>query len=67
MSPLTAALNGGDDYELLFTVSQADFPKVEKIADVTAIGYMTNIGSERVMVMKSDAIVDLTAPGFGKV
>ena len=66
VSPLTAALNGGEDYELIFTVSQEDFPKIEKIADVTAIGYMTNIGNERVMVMKSDAIVDLTAPGFGK-
>ena len=66
VSPLTAALNGGEDYELVFTVSQEDFPKVEKIADVTAIGYMTNIGNERVMVMKSDAMVDLTAPGFGK-
>ena len=66
LSPLTAALNGGEDYELLFTVSQEDVPKVEKIAAVTAIGYMTNIAKERVMVMKSDAIVDLTAPGFGK-
>ncbi|MHA8074538.1 thiamine-phosphate kinase [Aquirufa sp. HETE-40SA] len=65
LSPLTAALNGGEDYELLFTVSQEDFPKVEKIADVTAIGYMTNIRDERVMVMKSDSIVNLTAPGFG--
>lgn len=66
VSPLTAALNGGEDYELVFTVSQEDFPKVEKIADITAIGYMTNVSHERVMVMKSDAIVDLTAPGFGK-
>jgi thiamine-monophosphate kinase len=66
VSPLTAALNGGEDFELLFTVSQEDFPKIEKIADVTAIGYMTNISNERVLVMKSDAIVDLTAPGFGK-
>ena len=64
VSPLTAALNGGEDFELLFTVSQADFPKVEKIADVTAIGYMTNVSNERVMVMKSDQIVTLTAPGF---
>ena len=65
VSPLTAALNGGEDYELLFTVSQEDFPKVEKIADVTAIGYMTNVEKERVMVLKSESIVNLTAPGFG--
>jgi hypothetical protein len=39
---------------------------VEKIADVTAIGYMTDVKNERVLVMKSDQIVDLTAPGFGE-
>jgi thiamine-monophosphate kinase len=64
LSPLTAALNGGEDYELVFTVSQADFEKVEKIADVTAIGYMTNVPNEKVLVMKSDQIVSLTAPGL---
>ena len=62
----TVALNGGEDYELVFTVSQKDFEKVEKIADVTAIGYMTDVKNERVLVMKSDQIVDLTAPGFGE-
>jgi hypothetical protein len=45
-------------------VSQSDFEKVEKIADVTAIGYMTDLKNEKVMVMKSDQIVNLTAPGF---
>lgn len=66
LSPLTAALNGGEDYELIFTVSQKDFEKVEKMADVTAIGYMTDVPSEKVMIMKSDQIVALTAPGFGE-
>ncbi|RXK48188.1 thiamine-phosphate kinase [Aquirufa rosea] len=65
LSPLTAALNGGEDYELVFTVSQADFDKVNKIADVTAIGYMTDIPNECVLVMKSEQVVNLTAPGFG--
>lgn len=66
LSPLTSALNGGEDYELVFTVSQADFEKIEKIADLTAIGYMTNTPEERVLVMKSDQIVSLVAPGFGE-
>lgn len=65
ISPLTAALNGGEDYELVFTIAQADFDKVSKITDVTAIGYMTDIPSERVLVMKSEQVVALTAPGFG--
>jgi thiamine-monophosphate kinase len=65
LSPLTAALNGGEDYELVFTVSQADYEKIEKITDVTAIGYMTDKQDEKVIVMKSDQLVHLTAPGFG--
>lgn len=65
LSPLTAALNGGEDYELVFTVSQSDFDKVSKIADVTAIGYMTDIQNEQILVMKSEQTVNLTAPGFG--
>lgn len=65
LSPLTAALNGGEDYELVFTISQSDFDKVSKITDVTAIGYMTDIPGERVLVMKSEQVVALTAPGFG--
>ncbi|MFM6947541.1 MAG: thiamine-phosphate kinase [Aquirufa sp.] len=65
LSPLTAALNGGEDYELIFTVAQADFDKVSKIADVTAIGYMTDVKNEQILVMKSEQTVTLTAPGFG--
>ena len=47
--------------------AQSDFEKVEKLADVSAIGYMTDVKNERVLIMKSDQIVDLTAPGFGQV
>jgi thiamine-monophosphate kinase len=65
LSPLTAALNGGEDYELVFTVSQSDFDKVSKISDVTAIGYMTDVKNEQILVMKSEQTVNLTAPGFG--
>ncbi len=65
-SPLTAALNGGEDYELLFTVSQPDFEKVSKLADVSAIGFVTDKPEERILIMKSEQIVPLSAPGFGK-
>ncbi|MEY2793170.1 MAG: Thiamine-phosphate kinase [Bacteroidota bacterium] len=65
-SPLTAALNGGEDYELIFTVSQADYEKVSKIADVSAIGFITDRPDEQILIMKSEQIVPLSAPGFGK-
>lgn len=41
VSPITAALNGGEDYQLLFTVKQADFDKIKNMSDVLPIGYMT--------------------------
>lgn len=46
MNLVTAALNGGEDYELLFTVPLTDHDKVEKIEGVTIVGYITepNLG-----------------------
>jgi len=40
--PLTAALNGGEDYELLFTVNMADYDKIKGMEDVKIIGHITN-------------------------
>lgn len=40
ISPTTVALNGGEDYELLFTVKQSEYEKIEKNFKITAIGYM---------------------------
>lgn len=38
MQPITAAINGGEDYELLLTLSQQDFEKLKNHPDITAIG-----------------------------
>ena len=38
MQPIAAAMNGGEDYELLFTLSQEDYNKIAKHPDITAIG-----------------------------
>jgi thiamine-monophosphate kinase len=44
INPITAALNGGDDYELLFTLRPQDFEPLKNHARITAIGYLTNSG-----------------------
>jgi len=41
ISELTAALNGGEDYELLFTINQADYDKIKDRAEFTVIGHIT--------------------------
>jgi thiamine-monophosphate kinase len=40
--PTIGALNGGEDYELLFTVNQRDFEKLQELGDVRIIGYITD-------------------------
>jgi thiamine-monophosphate kinase len=41
MNPLVAALNGGEDYELLFTIPLADHDKIRNHPDITILGHMT--------------------------
>ncbi len=64
MDPNTAALNGGEDYELLFTISQEDFEKIEKHADIHSIGYMHAAEKGKVMVTRSQQTVELQAQGW---
>ncbi len=41
INPMTAALNGGDDFELLFSIAPAKFEALKNHARITAIGYLT--------------------------
>jgi len=60
----TAALNGGEDYELLFTISQEDFEKVKNHADIHFIGYVQSLEEGNVMITKSENIVPIEAQGW---
>ncbi len=69
IDPVTCALNGGEDYELLFTISQADAEKIKNHPDVHMIGYVHDKPGEHVLITKSGSTVPLTAQGwdhFGK-
>ncbi len=63
ISPITAAMNGGEDYQLLFTVKQADFEKIKSLPDVTPIGYMTEDKAVE-LVLKSGAKAGIKAQGW---
>lgn len=64
MDPNTCALNGGEDYELLFTIKQTDFEKVEKHEDIHVIGYMHAASKGRVMVTRNNNVIALQAQGW---
>jgi thiamine-monophosphate kinase len=64
IDPNTCALNGGEDYELLFTIRQEDFSKIEKHADIQVIGFTHATAKGRVLVTQSNSVVELKAQGW---
>lgn len=64
IDPVTAALNGGEDYELLLTISQSDYEKVASNPNFTVIGHMTDKNSGIQLVDKHGAVIPLVAQGW---
>lgn len=64
MLPVSNALNGGEDYELLFTVSQKDYEKIKDSTEVHIIGHITDEGSPAVMVTPQNSTIQLRAQGW---
>ena len=59
-----AALNGGDDYELMFTVRQADFEKIKNVENVSIIGYIKAPEAGYKLITGDNVQVDIQAQGF---
>jgi thiamine-monophosphate kinase len=64
ISPVTAALNGGEDYELLFTIRMEDYEKIRMVGDVSVIGHITPVEESCSLVTNDNVLVEITAQGF---
>lgn len=62
--PSIAALNGGEDYELLFTIEQSDYEKVKDMEDISIIGYMTDDEGQANIITNDMHQVPIEAQGF---
>lgn len=67
MNLVTAAMNGGEDYELLFTVPLVDREKIEKISDVKMIGYVTEEKLGAMMVTRDGGELPIRAQGWNSL
>jgi thiamine-monophosphate kinase len=64
LDPTMCALSGGEDYELLFTISTKDYDKVKNQLDFTVIGHITNKTAGANLVTKSGGSHPLKAQGW---
>lgn len=64
---ITCALNGGEDYELLFTVPIADHEKVASMKDIHIIGHIVNSNLGNAMITRDGAEMELRAQGWNSL
>jgi thiamine-monophosphate kinase len=64
LDPTLTALSGGEDYELLFTIKQSDYSKIENHPDFTVIGHITKAEEGVHMISKGGNKHELKAQGW---
>jgi thiamine-monophosphate kinase len=64
IDPTTCAMNGGEDYELLFTISQEDFEKLKDVDGISVIGHMTDKSEGVNLISRSGTVVPIEAQGW---
>ena len=64
IDPTACALSGGEDYELLFTISQSDYEKLVLNEQISVVGYMTEPEKGVNIITKGGSIHALTAQGW---
>ena len=67
MDSTTIALSGGEDYELLFTVSQEDFPKIKANPNFTIIGHMADASEGMNLITRGNQKIALKAQGWNSL
>jgi len=60
----TVALNGGEDYELLFTISQEDYPKIKANPNFTVIGHIKEESAGTNLITRAETQIPLKAQGW---
>ncbi len=64
LDPTICALNGGEDYELLFTIKQSDFEKLKNHEDISFIGYINEKEKGINLITRGNAVIPIQAQGW---
>lgn len=64
LDPSLCALSGGEDYELLFSIPQEDYPKIKANPNLSVIGHFTGPNTGCYLVGRDDSMAEITAQGW---
>lgn len=64
IDPNSCAMNGGEDYELLFTIKQSDFENIKNHPEIHTIGYMQTVDKGKVFVSSNNNVIGIQAQGW---
>ena len=64
LDPTVCALNGGEDYELIFTLKQEDYDKITLNEEIAVVGYMAELEEGTKLLTKGGNTFDITAQGW---
>jgi len=64
LDPTTCALNGGEDYELVFTIKQSNFESIKNLPEVSVIGHITSKESGLNLITKNGVSAPIKAQGW---
>jgi thiamine-monophosphate kinase len=67
MEPISASMNGGEDYELLFTVPLTDYDKISSMEGISVIGHITGKKDGKYMVMPDGSMAEIMALGWNSL
>jgi len=66
IDPVISALNGGEDYEFLFTVALEQFETIKNLSTIKVIGHITPQGSGNYLIGDDGSEVEIKAQGWGE-
>ena len=64
LDPTVCALNGGEDYELIFTIKQEDYDKITLNEEISVIGYIAELEEGCKLISRGGNLFDITAQGW---
>ncbi len=64
IEPTVSALNGGEDYELLFTINQNDYDKIKETPGISVIGHITQANDGCYLITNTDQAIEIKAQGW---